>query len=240
MALIQLLSSPRNLSTALMYSFAQHPEIKVIDEPFYALYLNHRKELLHPGKEEILSAMSIEEEKIINQIKSIQQVHTHVFIKNMCSHVNFIDWSFLEICNNILYIRDPALMLNSYSKVVEEPDIYEIGLLDQYEQFLYMKHKGIKFYVLDSGELLKAPAIVLAQLCNHLEINYCENMLRWPKGGIPEDGVWAKYWYAGVHNSSGFQKKDYVPIKLSPPLQRIYNKVLPYYKEMHNLSIKAK
>lgn len=239
MALIQLLSSPRNLSTALMYGFAQHPEVKVIDEPFYALYLNQRKDVLHPGKEDILNAMPIKEEVIINEIKITAQHHRHVFIKNMCSHMNFINWSFLEACNNILYIRDPALMLSSYSKVVEKPDIHEIGLLDQYEQFLYMKQKGIKFSVLDSGELLKAPAIVLAQLCNSLEINYCDNMLNWPKGGIEEDGIWAKYWYANVHDSTGFQKKEYAPIRLSAPLQRIYDKVLPYYEEMYNLSIKA-
>ena len=31
-------------------------------------------------------------------------------------------------------------------------------------------------------------------------------MLSWPKGGIDEDGVWAKYWYENVHNSTGFNE----------------------------------
>ena len=36
---ICLWASPRNISTALMYSFAQRSDVKVLDEPFYAHYL---------------------------------------------------------------------------------------------------------------------------------------------------------------------------------------------------------
>ena len=32
-------SGPRNISTALMYSFAQRKDFVAIDEPFYASYL---------------------------------------------------------------------------------------------------------------------------------------------------------------------------------------------------------
>ena len=39
MKIINLISGPRNLSTALMYSFSQRPDTVVIDEPFYAHYL---------------------------------------------------------------------------------------------------------------------------------------------------------------------------------------------------------
>ena len=39
MKIINLISGPRNLSTALMYSFSRRPDTKVIDEPFYAHYL---------------------------------------------------------------------------------------------------------------------------------------------------------------------------------------------------------
>ena len=36
---IHLISSPRNLSTALMYSFAQREDTRVVDEAFYAYFL---------------------------------------------------------------------------------------------------------------------------------------------------------------------------------------------------------
>lgn len=54
---INLWSSPRNISTALMYSFAQRPDTTVVDEPLYAHYL--RQGLAseeHPGEAEILAA----------------------------------------------------------------------------------------------------------------------------------------------------------------------------------------
>jgi len=35
---INLWSSPRNVSTALMYSFAQRLDTTVVDEPLYAYY----------------------------------------------------------------------------------------------------------------------------------------------------------------------------------------------------------
>ena len=30
-------------------------------------------------------------------------------------------------------------------------------------------------------------------------------MLSWDRGGIKEDGIWAKYWYENVHKSQGFK-----------------------------------
>ena len=38
---ICLWSGPRNISTALMYSFAQRSDTIVYDEPFYAYYLKN-------------------------------------------------------------------------------------------------------------------------------------------------------------------------------------------------------
>ncbi|MGK7368639.1 MAG: hypothetical protein ACNS64_00385, partial [Candidatus Halalkalibacterium sp. M3_1C_030] len=52
---INLCSGPRNISTALMYSFAQRSDTKVIDEPFYAYYLRKTGKK-HPGREEVLKA----------------------------------------------------------------------------------------------------------------------------------------------------------------------------------------
>ena len=53
---ICLWASPRNISTALMYSFSQRFNTKVIDEPFYAYYLSHiNPDINHPGKKEILN-----------------------------------------------------------------------------------------------------------------------------------------------------------------------------------------
>ena len=52
---IAMWSGPRNLSTAMMYSFAARGDCAVVDEPFYAAYLA-LSGLPHPMRAEILAA----------------------------------------------------------------------------------------------------------------------------------------------------------------------------------------
>jgi hypothetical protein len=61
---INLVSGPRNISTALMYSFAQRADTVVLDEPFYAFYLN-KSGIEHPGKDEVLKSQPINEEEVL-------------------------------------------------------------------------------------------------------------------------------------------------------------------------------
>jgi len=49
-------SGPRNVSTALMYSFRQRPDTVVVDEPLYGHYLRTTG-AAHPGAREVLEAM---------------------------------------------------------------------------------------------------------------------------------------------------------------------------------------
>ena len=49
---IAMWSGPRNLSTALMYSFGSREDFTVSDEPFYAAYLNATG-IQHPMNDEI-------------------------------------------------------------------------------------------------------------------------------------------------------------------------------------------
>ena len=51
---IAMWSGPRNLSTALMRSFGNRSDTLVVDEPFYAHYLQITG-LAHPGRDEILA-----------------------------------------------------------------------------------------------------------------------------------------------------------------------------------------
>ena len=67
--IICLWASPRNISTAMMYSFAQRKETKVVDEPFYAYYLNNvNSNTLHPGKKEILKSQSSNFNEVLKEL----------------------------------------------------------------------------------------------------------------------------------------------------------------------------
>jgi hypothetical protein len=53
--------------------------------------------------------------------------------------------------------------------------------------------------------------------------------LQWEKGGIPEDGIWAPHWYAGVHASEGFITGRESNNEVPPHLKPLVEEALPYY-----------
>lgn len=68
---ICLWSGPRNISTTLMYSFAQREDTKVVDEPLYAHYLrNTDAKEYHPGTQDILDALEQDGNKVIQEMMS--------------------------------------------------------------------------------------------------------------------------------------------------------------------------
>ena len=57
-------SGPRNVSTALMYSFRQRSDTRVVDEPLYGHYLAATG-ADHPGAEEVLARMDRDGERVV-------------------------------------------------------------------------------------------------------------------------------------------------------------------------------
>ena len=203
--IIALWASPRNISTALMYSFSQRRDVKVIDEPFYAYYLTHvNPNVNHPGKKEILASQNNNFKTVLEEIEIIKQKYGCVFIKNMTHHLNGEDLNFTNNWYNIILTRDPQKAIISFSKVIPNPTIDDLGYKLQYDLANFFTSKNINFKVILSENLLKNPKEVLSDVCEFSKMKFNSQMLSWRKGGIVEDGVWAKYWYKNVHNSDGF------------------------------------
>ena len=60
-------SGPRNISTALMYSFANRSDFDAVDEPFYASYLYYTG-LNHPMRQEILGSQPTDPREVIQTL----------------------------------------------------------------------------------------------------------------------------------------------------------------------------
>jgi sulfotransferase family protein len=234
---INLISGPRNISTALMYSFAQRPDTTVVDEPFYAYYLKNSN-AEHPGREETIKSMPSSLEEVVR--KWIDEPHKkeHLFIKNMAQHLIKMDLNFLYKVTNLFLIRDPEKLIPSFSKVIPRPVMQDIGLEHEWFLFKLIKENTRKTpIVLDSDEVLKDPEKVLKQVCKELGISFYKEMLSWKPGPRSEDGVWAKYWYENVHKSSGFQAPSNNDTIFPEHCIELLKEAKPFYNQLLKYSI---
>ena len=228
MKIINLISGPRNLSTALMYSFSRRPDTKVIDEPFYAHYLDTTG-INHPGREETLNSMSSDINEVLKNINKTNGCEV-LFLKNMAHHHQNMDLDFLKNMTNLFLVRNPKQLIASFAQVISTPTMQDIGLKKSWE--LFNKIENQNPVVLDSAEILKDPKRLLTKLCDRLGINFYTEMLSWPVGGIKEDGAWAKYWYKNVHNSTGFIKQKTSSRELPKHCESLYLEALKYYNKL--------
>lgn len=240
MSRINLWSGPRNISTALMYGFAQRKDMTVVDEPLYAHYLRRTDtEAEHPGTAEVLAAQENDGEQVVQQMLTHNYGTENVLFKQMTHHLIELNEDFLLKMKNVLLIRDPRRIIASYAKVIDNAAIHDVGIKKQAELFDVLREKGKLHAVLDTEEVLRNPRRVLAKLCEKLDLPFDENMLEWQAGARPEDGVWAKYWYENVHRSTGFLPYEKKEVMLSPQLEKLAAECVPYYEKLKAHAIKS-
>jgi hypothetical protein len=223
---ISVWSGPRNLSTALMYSFANRAGFTAMDEPFYAAYLAATG-LDHPMSDAIQAAHETDPEQVaIACVKSGGELHK--YMKHMPHHMldGFpLDW--VKDCVNIHLIRHPAHVIASYAAKRENPALEDLGYLQQVA--LFNTFGGI---VIDSADIRQNPEITLKNLCEQIEIPFDSAMLNWPTGPRPFDGVWASHWYNAVHQSTGFAGAEGPLPHLEAAAADLLDAALPYYEKL--------
>jgi Sulfotransferase domain len=233
---ICLWSGPRNISTALMYSFAQRPDTLVFDEPLYGHYLkNTDAKAYHPGADEVLASMETNGEKVIQMMMGNHSKEV-VFFKNMCHHLLNLNTAFMRSVCNVILTRDPAEVIPSFAKEIKNPSMIDIGFETQVNLLNFLQEMGADVLVIDSNTILKNPEQELRKLCEAIGIPFFKEMLAWKPGPRSEDGVWAKYWYKNVHASSGFQPYQPKQNILDDALKPLYQKAMPLYSQLMEYS----
>ena len=222
-----------------MYSFAQNKSITVLDEPFYGYYLaNANLKVTHPGTKEILKSLPRSKKQVLAHIDRVSKQGNCVFIKGMAHHYLSKEPTHILPWNNVILIRHPEKLLASFSKVIKNPTLDDIGIKKAAELFTYLKSQGKTPLVIDSDQLLKNPEVYLQKICKILGISFTKQMLSWQKGGIQEDGVWAQYWYGNVHNSKGFTVQKSSNQEMPDSLQNVLDQALIHYTILKNYILK--
>ncbi len=227
--IVSLWSGPRNLSTALMYFFAHRGDFKVLDEPFFGAFLKEF-EVWRPSRKLALKQMELDP-RIIHQQIVLESKGSPLFLKNMANHLPIIDENSTKTWKHIIQYRHPAAVIQSYRKQMNEISLFDLAYKEQVEWIKRLKERGEDYYLLDSHRLQQDPETELQKLCDWLQIPFRSQMLSWPSGAIPEDGVWAPWWYDTVHQSTGFEARpvntEYPQDILEDPL---FQNCLPYYE----------
>jgi hypothetical protein len=235
---INMWSGPRNVSTALLYSFAQRSDTRVLDEPLYGHYLRVSG-AEHPGKQEVIDAMISDGEQVVREVILGPCDRPVLFMKQMAHHLVEIDQGFLAQTTNVLLIRDPEQMLPSLAQNLAKPSLRDTGLAMQAELYQRLVALGQQPAVLDAKQLLLDPRGVLSRLCVHLGIPFTEAMLHWQPGPRPEDGIWARYWYQNVHQSTGFEPYREKNEPFPPYLLPLLEECAPHYALLARVAIKG-
>lgn len=218
---INLWSGPRNVSTAVMYSFRERSDTSVVDEPLYAHYLC-RTGVEHPVVQDVIKSQDTDGEAVVRTLL-LGPAETPVrFFKHMAHHLTELDTSFLGRMENILLTRDPRQMLLSLINQVPNPTVEGTSLPMQVWMLERILESGGSPIVIESKRLLLDPEGVLRTVCDRLGLEWDSGMLSWEEGPKPEDGVWAPHWYDNVHRSIGFapyrEKNEPFPDRLQPLL----------------------
>ncbi|XP_042027028.1 branched-chain-amino-acid aminotransferase-like protein 1 [Salvia splendens] len=225
---IHLWSSPRSLSTSLMYSFAQRDDTEVLDEPLYANYLQVTGEQT-PYREELLSKWESDGNKVIQEIIFAPGEKTYRFVKHIASQrLPGLTPDLMKRGKHCMLIRNPLDVVTSYNKV-SPPSFSMLGYYNLVSIYHELCDQGKTPPVIDSDLLREDPEATLRGLCGDLGIPFQTAMLKWESGPKPFDGVWAPYWYKNSHKSTSFELPNEYPSPFPSSMYNLLEQSLPLY-----------
>ena len=234
-------SGPRNISTALMRAWENRADCVVWDEPLYGYYLE-KTGIDHPGASDIIADHGSDADSIIARcIGEIPDGKSIFYQKHMTLHLlPELDRGWLDSLENCLLIREPEAGIASYGAVRSQPTLEDIGFVQQAELFETVERQsGRRPLVIDSREFLLDPRRMLMAICDHCAIEFDDAMLQWPAGPRDSDGIWAKYWYDSVWQSTGFAPYRERSYELDAHAKAIVEQARPHYEKLHALRLRA-
>ena len=238
---IAMWSGPRNISTALMRAWENRGDCAVWDEPLYGYYLETTG-IDHPGAGEIIAAHGSDSAAIIERCVGEAPGGKPIFYqKHMTLHLlPGLDRGWLGALENCFLIREPEPVIASYTAVRGQATLDDIGFVQQAELFDQVgEMTGTTPPVIDSREFLLDPEGILRLLCARLGVDFDPGMLRWPAGPRDSDGVWGKYWYDSVWNSTGFSPYREKSVDLDAGRREIAAAARPYYERLFGHRLQA-
>jgi hypothetical protein len=239
---IAMWSGPRNISTAMMRSWGNRADTVVVDEPFYAFYLQATGKK-HPVAREIIASGETDWRRVVATLTTnvLQFGHTSrstvglFYQKQMTHHLlPEVERDWLNGLANCFLIRDPAEVIASYVKKNDDPELEDLGFVQQAKIFGWVRERSETIPpVIDARDVLQDPERLLHLLCRAIGVEFDPAMLSWPPGLRETDGVWAKHWYREVATSTGFAPFRERPAEVPKRLREIEARCRECYRLLY-------
>ncbi len=228
-------SGPRNISTAMMRAWGNRADTWVVDEPFYAHYLQTTG-AAHPVAAEVIAAGETDWRKVVAALTSEVPHGRRIFYQKQMTHhlLPGIGREWLREVTNCFLIRDPREVMASYLKKNHEPTAEDLGFPQESKLFaLVQAETGRTPPVLDARDVLENPEGALRLLCAAVGVDFSERMLSWPPGLRETDGVWAKHWYGEVELTTGFRARPRAEVEIPGHLQAVLAECEEIYARLY-------
>ncbi|MGI3169761.1 HAD family hydrolase [Pseudooceanicola sp. C21-150M6] len=224
-------SGPRNISTALMYSFSNRADCGAVDEPFYAAYLAATGKN-HPMRAEIMASQPEDPEEVISTL--LQPDSTpHMYHKHMAQHMlPGIRRDWWGDMAHILLIRHPARVVASFTKGWAEAGLEDIGAVQLAGIYDDLLAQGITPVVIEGSDVRADPERMLRAICGRIGLDWDPAMLGWEAGPKAVDGLWAPVWYGAVHQSTGFAGPEGEMPVLEGDAAEMAAAAMPFYERL--------
>jgi hypothetical protein len=164
-----------------------------------------------------------------------------VFLKDFPHYINHM-WTpeFLAHFTHAFLIRDPAKTITSIYDKWPDFDELEVGFPEQRALFdLLTALNGAPPPVIDSDDLLEAPASMVEAFCNAVQLPFLPDALSWAPGGDPSAHSWwdGGSFHANLANSDGLkpQQRRYVELSDAPErVRQVHRRMKPHYDHLYH------
>jgi hypothetical protein len=224
----------------MMRAWGNRADTAVIDEPFYAYYLEKTGKK-HPGAAEIITQGETDWRNVVKQLTGPVPSGKRIFFQKQMTHhlLPEVDREWIVDLTNCFLIRDPREVILSYIKKNPEPELEDLGFVQQSEIFEFIRARINSIPpIVDARDVLEHPERTLRLLCDAVGVEFDKAMLSWPPGLRDSDGIWAKYWYDDVARSTSFQPYKSREGNVPTRLRTMYGQCRECYERLyqHRLS----
>ena len=235
--IINMWAAPRNISTGMMYAWAQRADTTVWDEPMYAHFLVETG-TAHPMDDQVIGSEISDRDEVTARMLNGEWLTPIAFYKNMAHHLVGFDIAIVDAMDNFLLTRDPTCMLPSLMRGLGRvPSFRDTAYGGQVEILERIEASGRRPIVIDSRDVLEDPEGTLTRLCAALEVPFDPAMLSWEAGPKPYDGVWGAHWYTRLHQTTGFEPPSVDTAPFPAELDDLRAACQPLYEQLRRHAI---